>query len=78
MDCWHWFGIPPIDCDVRHWIPFMDAELTGENPAHKLTLPLPRDDDRTPGRGGVMPSPVARRDNQSPASFLVAAAKAVR
>ena len=58
MDCAHWYGLPPPDCDVPHWIPYLDAGLIGMDPQLKVTLPWPPGDD-VDGLGRVLLTAVA-------------------
>ena len=40
-DCGHWYGTPDQDGDVPHWLPYLEPEVTGDDPSRKITLPLP-------------------------------------
>jgi hypothetical protein len=40
IDVQHWFGIAPEGCDVPHWMPYLDAETIGLEPARKIIVPI--------------------------------------
>jgi len=36
--CHPWFGVKFSDLDCPHWLPYLDPEVLGQDPARKLTL----------------------------------------